>query len=206
MVHILIPDSDTKPLPAKISHSQRLQELAKAISDPLDFRGDEELSEELGFSQKELIELYSDRSFMDTVLTSFQRNLKNMAPFIVKTIMAQAKGGSVGAAKLLLQAAGIASGDSPTVQVNVGSGDQGVRDALATLSEDDLDREIQRLLEDTQASDVSRQGNRVLPVDMIEAEVLDGDDDAAYGSGRDHPSAEEREASQVSTGETEETS
>ena len=166
----LITEKSRRVPATSLLPEEAVMELAKALASPQDVRSDEELSVDLGIPLSHITKLKSTPTFFEPVLSNFKRNLQTIAPDIIKGLYRQFKGGSGPASKLLLEATGLISGAGAKVQVNVGTGST-VDDAIAKMSDDDLDREAHRLLMETYPDDVVYSGGKVSPAEVVDVEV-----------------------------------
>ena len=182
------------------STEKAIQLLAEALSDPLDYRDDKELSKDLGIPSMQIRQLKHSAEFMEPVRLAFRRKLSSVEIDVIKDILVQSKGGSLGASRTFLELSGALSGK--TTVILSGGSPSGQSDWVSQLSDEEMDREIHRLLLDTNPDDVVSDRGKVIPVDY---DVLGEDDDVdTTRVGRDNNESEEGEASSVDGRETEE--
>jgi len=184
-----------------VSLEDKANILAQYLADPRELRTDEELSQDLDIPLSDIKKLKASPKFIEPVNQAFRRNLQIIGPEIIRKIFRQALDGSVQSQKLLLEASRWIESGGSKVQVNIGGVSVGT-DQVSSLSDEDLDREINRLLMETYPEDNIYSNGKVLPSSSEEiAEVIE---DAEYTDvRRSNNKVQEREDVSTSVGKTE---
>lgn len=153
---------------------KRRDALAEALANPMDLRTPEELSEDYGVGLPELRSLQADPRWMAPVTAKFQRALGGVQVLILKKILRQVDDGNMSAARLALQALSGDLGNGVKVNVlNVGA--TRIDDALGKMGDEELDREIRRLLKQVDPDDLVMKGEEVFPVGEVEVVADESD-------------------------------
>lgn len=178
-----------------------LDRLATALSDPLDQRKDEELAQELGITTTQISDLRRDPRFMEPVNRAFQQNFRASSSTVLKSLMAKAQGGDARAIQLTLQSMGLVDSGGTKILIGGGVAGSGGDNPFSQLSDDELEREIHRLLSETSPPDVTYRDGRVVPIEAgyTVLENADGDDSGSLG--RSYLSGEETEVGGAASGE-----
>lgn len=151
------------------------QAVAEAWSDPLDMRTDAELAAELDVSPAVLRALRRDEDFYAQVVDSFRRQLPQLLPEVLKSLIASARTRrNVASAKLLLEALGLIEGGGTKITVFQGGGGSGGSGFdFSRLSDMELDRTILAFQREAFPGDVEMMGGRVVPSWEYGAGVVD---------------------------------
>lgn len=202
---VLVKNKEEKAL---VSREKSLAFLADALSNPLDLRTPEELSEDpkIALSSSEISLLQLDSTFMEPIKMKFDRSISSVRIPVFKRLLRMFENGNMQAGKLTLQSLGLIT--TPGSQTNVflppggssGSSPSSVMDHISSFSDEELDRDIVRGLMDTSPADVMYLNGEVQEASY---EVIESRD-VALGNGRNRVQAEEGEVSEVTVRETEE--
>jgi hypothetical protein len=172
-----------KPVALDLSREERYRQLAEALSNPMDLRSPEELTQDYGVSMAEYRALQNDPNFIEPITSKFYRSLSGAQVFVLRKLLRQVEEGNVAAARLTLQAFTGELGDGVKVNVlNVG-GSVGGDEVISKLSDEELDREIHRLLMDTTPDELSCQGGRLVPSFEAAYEEVTNAQEAVVGDG-----------------------
>jgi hypothetical protein len=183
---------------------QKLELLASALSSPLDLRNEEQLSLDTGIPISTIRSLQVNPQFMEPVALQFHRNLEHMKVFVLKKVFQAVETGDMQAARLALKSLGIiGENDNPLSSSSSGAVSSSDSD-LPKMNDEELEREIHRLLIATSPDDVVYDYGTLSPVG--------GFDDSSFGiDERDLPiprgdsQVQEDQTGNTSEGEAEET-
>lgn len=203
------PDTPTKhlvlssDLDSLLPQDYDLKALADAIADPMDFRSAKQLSVDLHIPEARIKQLQNDPEFMTPVGMKFNRALTHTRVLVLKDILSRVQEGNMGAAKLALQALGMVSTPGERgITLNLPGG--GVQDSFTKLTDEELDREITRLLMETCPDELIVSGGNIIPANYEEVGNAPWGDQPK--TRRDELPAEEGEVSSTPSGEEEKTS
>lgn len=176
------------------------EEFIRIWSDPTDGRTEAEVAKALGIDTALIRSWRSDPDVMGVVERQFRSALRGDMVSLWRSLRRSSEAGSLGASRLLLETLGVIEGKG-NVNINMPGG--AGPDAGAKLSDEALDREIQRLLLDTGAPDGLEWIRGALR--PASYEVLDGSSqgsDQASVDGRDDTEDEQTDSLLSSFGET----
>lgn len=139
--------------------------LRDAIADPLDTRSPEEIGSSLGLTLKQVRAIVQGKKFSQDTLQAFKENLPASAPMIFKSLMKQAQSGSTSASKIYLEAVGFLKGDGGNhLHLHNHSSTSSGFD-YSSLTDEELDKDIARLLSEISPGDLKVTGGQVLPAE-----------------------------------------
>jgi hypothetical protein len=127
-------------------------EFVRIWSDPTDGRTESEVAKALGVETALVRSWRSDPLLMASVEQQFRSALRGDAVSLWRSLRRSAEAGSLGASRLLLETMGVIEGKGGGAFGAPGAA-QGGPTAGSELNDQELDREIQRLLLDTGAPD-----------------------------------------------------
>lgn len=160
-------------LPVSTVDLKKAQEKFFALwSNPLNTDDDTILSRKLGVPVSVIADWKADPILGDQASRLFLTNIRINTIPILRNLIAQAKDGSARAIDKFLEVAGLVESKGATINLNIGGGggDPLQLAFIQELSDEDLDREINRLFTSLYASDIRIQEGDISPV--FDAEIV----------------------------------